>query len=125
MRALVPDWEIDSAGTGSWHLGDPPHPDAIAAAAERGYDLSAQRARRVARGDFARFDRIVVMDGGNLTQMERLRPKGNTTPVARLLDHAPETGVRDVPDPYMTGGFDRTLDLIEAGCRGLLAEMAR
>jgi protein-tyrosine phosphatase len=125
MRALAPDWEIDSAGTGSWHVGNPPHPDAVAEAARRGYDLSAQRARRIERTDFGRFDRIVVMDAGNLAQVERLRPKGDATPAARLLDYAPETGVRDVPDPYMEGGFDRTLDLIEAGCRGLLTDLAR
>lgn len=123
MRALAPDWRIDSAGTGGWHAGEPPHPPAIRAAAARGYDLTPLRARQVSRTDFARFDRIVVMDAANLTAVEALRPSGVTTPVVRLLDHAPGCGHRDVPDPYYSGDFDLALDLIEAGCRGLLRDL--
>lgn len=123
MRALAPDWRIDSAGTGGWHAGEPPHPPAIRAAAARGYDLTPLRARQVSRTDFARFDRIVVMDAANLTAVEALRPSGVATPVVRLLDHAPECGHRDVPDPYYSGDFDLALDLIEAGCRGLLRDL--
>lgn len=122
MRALAPDWDLDSAGTGCWHLGDPPHPPAIRAAAARGYDLTSLRARQFETGDFARFDRILVMDSDNLRSVEAMRPAGSPTGVARLLDHAPETGRRDVPDPYYTGDFDGALDLIEAACRGLLRD---
>ncbi|MGZ7246478.1 low molecular weight protein-tyrosine-phosphatase, partial [Streptococcus pyogenes] len=56
MRALAPDWQIDSAGTGGWHAGEPPHPPAIRAAARRGYDLAPLRARQITRADFDRFD---------------------------------------------------------------------
>lgn len=123
MRALAPDWQIDSAGTGGWHAGEPPHPPAIRAAARRGYDLAPLRARQITRADFDRFDRILVMDRANLADVERLRPAGSATPVVRLLDHAPEVGHRDVPDPYYTGEFDLVLDLVEAACRGLLRDL--
>lgn len=123
MRALAPDWQVDSAGTGGWHAGDPPHAPAIRTAARRGYDLAPLRARQITRADFDRFDRILVMDRANLADVERLRPDGATTPVVRLLDHAPELGTRDVPDPYYTGEFDRVLDLVEAACRGLLRDL--
>ena len=123
MRALAPDWQIDSAGTGGWHAGEPPHPPAIRAAARRGYDLTPLRARQITRADFDRFDRILVMDRANLADVERLRPDGSTTPVVRLLDHAPVAGHRDVPDPYYTGEFDLVLDLVEAACHGLLRDL--
>ena len=63
------------------------------------------------------------MDRANLADVERLRPAGSATPVVRLLDHAPEVGHRDVPDPYYTGEFDLVLDLVEAACRGLLRDL--
>jgi len=119
MRVLAPDWHLDSAGTGDWHLGAPPHPPAVAAAARRGYELSALRARQIGRADFDRFDRIVVMDRANLQAVEALRPAGSAIPISRLLDHADDVPVRDVPDPYYTGDYEGVLDLIEVGCRGL------
>lgn len=124
MRALAPQWNIDSAGTGGWHVGSPPHPEAVKAGAKRGYDLAPLRARKVRSADFKDFDLIVAMDDANLADLEEFRPAGVSTPVRRLLAYAPETGVRDVPDPYYTGGFDETLDLIEAGCRGLLRDLS-
>lgn len=125
MRALAPDWQIDSAGTGDWHLGEPPYGPMQAAARARGYDLSGLRARQVTPADFGRWDRIVVMDDANLAAVERLRPPGDTTRVVRMMDHAPGAGAAEVPDPYYTRDFDRALDLIEAGAEGLLAELGR
>lgn len=120
LRRMAPGWTVDSAGTGAWHLGSPPHGDAIRAGARRGYDLTGQRARRVTAADFDAFDLILVMDDANLCAVEALRPPARKTPVRRLLDHAPEARVTAVPDPYYAGDFDGALDLIEAGCRGVL-----
>ncbi len=114
----------DSAGTSGWHLGEAPHVPMQAAARARGYDLSSLRARRIGRCDFDDFDLIIGMDRDNIAAVERLRPKGNATPVRLFTDYAPETGADQVPDPYYTGDFDRTLDLIEAAARGLVAELA-
>lgn len=113
---------IDSAGTGSWHVGEPPHHGTLAVLARRGIDPGDQRARQITRHDFDRFDYIVAMDHENLAALERFRRDGRAR-VSLLLSHAPGLSVREVPDPYYTGGFDHVFDLIEAGCRGLLGHI--
>ncbi|MCG6902826.1 MAG: low molecular weight phosphotyrosine protein phosphatase [Rhodobacter sp.] len=113
----------DSAGTGGWHIGDPPYGPAIRAAAARGYDIAAQRARRITAADFGRFDLILAMDRANLAAVNALRPAGMQTPVRLLLDYA-DTPLIDVPDPYFTDDFEGALDLIEAGARGVLSRLA-
>ena len=113
---------IDSAGTGDWHIGHPPHPPMIRAARARGYDLSAQRARQISAADFSRFDLILVADESNLRDVEALRPDGSETPVALFAPYAggPETAV---PDPYYTGDFDGALDLVERAATGLVDQL--
>lgn len=125
LRSMAPDLVIDSAGTGAWHLGDPPHGPAVRAAARRGHDLSGLRARQVTAADFHRFDMIVAMDSDNLRAVEALRPAGCDTPVLRLLDMVPGAGQSDVPDPYYTGDFDGALDLITSGCCAFLRRLGR
>ncbi|MBK1635175.1 low molecular weight protein-tyrosine-phosphatase [Rhodovulum adriaticum] len=116
--------DIDSAGTGGWHVGDPPDARARAEAARRGYDISGLRARQARAEDFERFDLILAMDRANHAALERMRPAGNETPVRLFLDYA--NSPRDeVPDPYYEGGFDLVLDLIEQASRGLLEQIAR
>ena len=123
LRGLVAsegaDIEIDSAGTGDWHIGKPPYGPAIDAATTRGIDLSDLRARQTSPDDFHRFDLIVAMDRQNIADLEKLRPEGNTTPVRLMTDFAPGAGW-DVPDPYYTRDFEGALDLIETAARGLL-----
>ena len=117
MRAPAPDLTLDSAGTGGWHVGDAPYGPMQTAARARGIDLSYLRARQFSAGDFDRFDLIVAMDRQNLRDIEQLRPAGQGTP-ARLLDKS------DVPDPYYTRDFDGCLDLIEAACVRLQADIS-
>lgn len=121
--AAEADIEVDSAGTGDWHIGKPPHAPAIAAAARRGFELTSLRARQVTPADFTRFDLIVAMDRQNAADLEDLRPAGNATPV-RLMTGFAEGQGPDVPDPYFTGDFEGALDLIEEAARGLLAELS-
>ncbi len=116
--------DIDSAGTGAWHVGKPPHAPAIRAAARRGYDLTGFRARQVGRADFTRFQLILAMDVANLRDLERLAPPGAPARLGRLLAHAPETGRSEVPDPYHSGDYEAVLDLIETACRGLVTRLA-
>ncbi|MCV2882924.1 low molecular weight protein-tyrosine-phosphatase [Actibacterium sp. XHP0104] len=118
------DVVVESAGTGGWHVGDPPDRRATAEAAKRGYDLSHLRAQQVTAADFARFDLIVAMDHSNLAALERMRPIDSETPVELFLSYA-QTDYDEVPDPYYSGGFDLVLDLIEEASRGLLATLAR
>ncbi|QAX29034.1 low molecular weight protein-tyrosine-phosphatase [Leisingera sp. NJS204] len=121
FRALCPDVETDSAGTASYHAGEPPYGPMQVAAQARGLDISDLRARQFRRGDFEDFDLIIAMDASNLENIEALRPVGNETPVRLFTDYAPETGAGHVPDPYYTRDFDGCLDLIEAAAKGLKA----
>jgi len=113
---------IDSAGTGSWHIGNPPDKRALKAAAARGYDLSDLRARQLTAADFSNFDRLYAMDRSNLRAIEALRPKGNTTQAVLFLDllDQPQS---DVPDPYYDNSFDHMLDLIERGADALVQDL--
>ncbi len=115
---LTGDFVVDSAGTGAWHIGNPPDPRSVDIAARHGIDISHQQARTVTSGDFDRFDVIVAMDGNNLAALAALAK----TPRAeiRLLLNAPP---RDVPDPYFGGpeGFEDVFRLISSGCEKLLA----
>jgi len=115
VRAMAPHLTLDSAGTGGWHVGDPPYGPMQEAAGQRGYDLSQLRARQFAAADFDAFDLIVAMDRQNRADIERLRPSGNDTPV-RLM------AAQDVPDPYYTRDFDGCLDIIEDAARIMLRE---
>jgi protein-tyrosine phosphatase len=116
---------VDSAGTHGYHVGEPPDERTQEAAALRGYDLSTQTARRIAREDFAEFDLILAMDEGHHAQLVRQAPMAHREKVQMFLDFAPGTGRRGVPDPYYGGqeGFELVLDLVEAGARGLLAHV--
>jgi len=117
--------QVDSAGTSDWHIGAPPHPPAIAAAAQRGIDLSRLRARQFTPDDFTDFDLILAMDRANLDRIEALRPTDSRTPVRLMLDFAPASGRTDVPDPYFTHDYEGALDLIEAAAAGLLDQLAQ
>jgi protein-tyrosine phosphatase len=134
MRRLAADAglegavEIDSAGTGGWHAGEPADERATAAAAQRGITLSGV-ARQVTEEDFERFDLVLAMDRANLLDLRALAPGPRALAKVRLLrEFDPASAGRedlDVPDPYYGGarGFDTVLDLVEAACRGLLDDL--
>lgn len=115
---------VESAGTGAYHIGNQPDARSSAAAARRGYDLSAQRARQVTVEDFHRFDHILAMDSSNLDHLLRMAPDGLAHKVSLLLSHA-NLSTTDVPDPYFGGdeGFEQVLDLVEQACDALLAKI--
>jgi len=114
--------DIDSAGTHAYHVGEPPDQRATQAAAGRGIDLTPQRARRVHLGDFEAFDYVVAMDRSNLEELREICPEPMQERIGLLLDFAETGQSSDVPDPYYGGaqGFERVLDMVEDGARGLL-----
>jgi low molecular weight protein-tyrosine phosphatase len=118
--------EIDSAGIGDWHIGEPPDQRAQAAARRRGVDMSTIRARQFVHDDFALFDLILAMDRQNLAELRRRAPAQYRERVRLFLEFAPELETHDVPDPYYGGeaGFEQVLDLTEQAARGLLAHLA-
>jgi len=124
-QGLAGDISVDSAGTGAWHVGDPPDPRAQASAEVRGYDLSGQRARKIHGDDFSRFDYIIAMDRSNHTDLTSMAPPAGRERIHMFLAFAPETGVREVPDPYYGAGdgFATVLDLVEAASQGLLDDI--
>lgn len=118
--------ELDSAGTGRWHLGEPPDPRTVEAAARRGIVLD-HVARQVTPADFARFDLLCAMDTDNARALARIAHGAADRAQIRLLrsfdPQAPEAA--EVPDPWYGGerGFEEVLDLCEAACRGLVAHV--
>ena len=125
---LGDDVDVESAGTGGWHIGHPPDERATAAAAARGVALES-RAQRFAPEHFDEFDLIVAMDRQNLADMRALAPHADAEGRLRMLrEHDPEAvaaGDLDVPDPYYGGerGFEDVLNMVERACDGLIAEI--
>lgn len=119
---LAAEVEVDSCGTGAWHVGEAPDERAVAEAARRGYRLDHLRARQFRPEDFERFDYILAMDEDNLASLEALHPEDYRGHLGLFLEFAPDSGRREVPDPYYggAGGFSEVLDLIESASNGLL-----
>lgn len=115
----------DSAGTGTWHEGEPPDERSRETALRHGIDIAGQRARKVVRGDFTEFDLIMAMDRSHHHELSRLCPKGEERRLQMFLGYAPELGILDMPDPYFGagGGFENVFNMVEACSRGLLGEI--
>jgi protein-tyrosine phosphatase len=124
---LLPEVEIDSAGTHGYHVGAPPDDRARKAAAKRGYNLSTLRARSVSEFDFVRFDRILAMDRDNLDLLRQACPAEHRHKLGLFLEYSRNFAEREVPDPYYgsTDGFEHVLDLIEDAASGLIDNLAR
>lgn len=118
-RAQSLELHIESAGLGDWHVGQPPDGRAQQHARNRGYDLSAQRARQVTPRDFDEFHMILAMDRGHLRALQKMAPAHHQAKIRLFVADS------DVPDPYYGGaeGFENVLDLVEAQCRRLLQEL--
>ena len=109
---------IDSAGTGSWHVGEAPCANSVKVAAMHGIDISTQRARQVRKEDFEAFDLIIGLDASNMKNLEAMGAKN----LVKLGSYAEEG--KDVPDPYFFEGFEGFLEvyrMIER-CVGALLE---
>jgi protein-tyrosine phosphatase len=102
-KRLGLDVEIGSAGTGHWHIGEPPDRRACAVAQRHGIDIGAYRARQVRPEDFRRFSHIVALDPQNLADLRALAPKDATASIGLLLDHVPGREGQAVADPYYGG----------------------
>lgn len=125
MAGLAHRFTLDSAGTHGYHIGEPPDPRSIKAAAARGIDISDLRARMVRAEDFSRFDLVLAMDQRNQQALADLCPAGTSDRLRMFMEFAPEAGRREVPDPYYGGsdGFAQVLDLCDAAARGLLEHL--
>ena len=116
---------VDSAGTGSWHVGKPADSRMRAAAERRGIHLPS-RARQISLGDLQAFDRILTMDDDNLAAVRSLAGEtGASARIEPITAYCRQRKANEVPDPYYGGsrGFEEVLDLLEDACAGLLAAL--
>jgi protein-tyrosine phosphatase len=100
---------VDSAGTGDWHIGKPPHIGTLNLLRERKISTEGMRARQIVPDDLSDFDYVLTMDEANLANVQAIRTSDARAVLRPLLSYAPETGVEEVPDPYLTGGFPRSM----------------
>jgi len=115
---------VDSAGTGSWHVGDPADPRSAAVARAHGIELVG-RARRVTPTDLEEFDWVIAMDGSNLRSLEAMTGPATRAKLSLLREFDDEADDEDVPDPYYGGpsGFDVVYDIVDRSCRNLLGQL--
>ncbi len=114
------DIRIDSAGTGSWHIGEAPCPNSVRVARENGIDISGLKGRQVCREDFTRFEHIIALDDKNRADLVALGCKK----VRKLGEFG--LGGRDVPDPYFFDGFEgfeTVFSMIEEGVENIFKEL--
>lgn len=116
---LQDEIEIDSAGTGDWHIGQPAHAGTLDILGRNNVPYEG-RARQVLRRDLDDFDYIIIMDERNRRDLEFSHGQGRAK-IAPLLDYAPHLGLREVADPYFSGDFAGVYDLVREGVAGLLA----
>ncbi|QAY66026.1 low molecular weight protein-tyrosine-phosphatase [Paenibacillus protaetiae] len=116
--------EIDSAGTGDWHIGKPPHEGTRKLLDRLGISYAGMRARQFKADDYEIFDYVVCMDSKNERDVkETAGIQTDDAKVFKFMDLLPEKGVSDVPDPYYTGNFDEVYALVQEGCEALLARV--
>ena len=112
-------WDIDSAGTGNWHVGESSDKRAQKAAAARGYDMAGIKSRMLRMSDFYDFDYIYAMAEEHLYFLQNNAPKDAVAKIRLFLTSINKNA--DIPDPYYGGdsGFENMVDLLEAGCRAI------
>ncbi len=112
---------IDSVGTSSWHVGEPPDERGREAGLIAGFDIGGQRARKITNKDFEKFHYILAMDQTNIRNLRQRVPEEHQNKIDFLLNHS-ASGIQEVPDPYYGGvdGFQNCLALITEGAEGLL-----
>jgi len=116
----------DSAGTGDWHVGNPPDPRACAEALRHGLDISPYRARQVSPEDFHRFDQILALDESNLSRLRAIAPADAMARLSLLLDHVAGLEGQSVADPYFgeADGFEETWRQVSLAAEALVRELS-
>jgi len=118
-------FEIDSAGTHAYHIGNPPDSRSRETARKYGIDLSNQRARKVHESDFYYYDHIIAMDTDNIEILKSICPTDSLSQIKLLLDYLPSVGFRSVPDPYFEGKFDEVFEMVFEACTSFLESLVK
>ncbi|MDU0201270.1 low molecular weight protein-tyrosine-phosphatase [Paenibacillus sp. MAH-36] len=115
---------IDSAGTGDWHIGHPPHQGTRDILDKNQIDYKGMQARQVTSDDFVQFTYIIAMDESNVQNLAAFAPEPvdgeKRASIHKLLDFAPGRKDKNVPDPYYTGNFQEVYEMVEESCANLL-----
>lgn len=115
--------KVDSAGTGDWHVGKPPHEGTRTILQQYKIDSEGLKARQISTEDFNDFQYIIGMDANNIDNIKRLGTLDDHLVVKRLMDLVENQQKKDIPDPYFTGDFDETYDLVKVGCQALMEDI--
>ena len=120
------DWQVDSAGTGAWHLDERPDSRSIQTARKYGLDITGQRARQINASDLEQFDLILAMDKSNYEDIQRLaNSRLQSSKVQLILDYVEPGRQRSVPDPYWDDdGFDQVYQMLDEACERVIAAHA-
>ena len=118
-------FEIDSAGTHAYHIGNPPDSRSQETARKYGVDLSNQRARKVHESDFYYYDYIIAMDTDNIEILRSICPANSQSQIKLLLDYLPDASIQSVPDPYFEGKFDEVFEMVHAACTSFLENLVK
>lgn len=120
---LEKEIEVDSAGTGDWHIGHAPHEGTRKMLDRHEISYEGIKARQVAKSDSEQFDYIIMMDAKNVEEVKRIFGSTKHPNMFRMMDFAPDQDVRDVPDPYFTGNFEEVYEMILKSCKHLLQQV--
>jgi protein-tyrosine phosphatase len=116
------DWFVDSAGTGAWHIGNPPDPRSIELAKKHGIDISDQRARKIRSTDFEEFDIIFAMDSSNYNDLQRYAlDDEEKEKIKFILNETKPNQNNSVPDPYWDdNGFEKVYQMLDIACKSFI-----
>ncbi len=118
-------WEVDSAGTGSYHIGAPPHSESINVAREKSIDISHFTARQVTKQDLNYYDLILVMDSSNYQDVYRLCENNSQMDKIKLIRNYVNPGRNQaVPDPYHNGRFREVYNILDEATEALIRELS-
>ncbi|WP_273128365.1 low molecular weight protein-tyrosine-phosphatase [Bacillus weihaiensis] len=123
QEGLQDDIVVDSAGTGHWHIGKPPHEGTRSILDQYQISYEGQKARQLEPSDLSAFDYIIGMDHENVGNSKKLAGDLPTGTIRQLLDYIEDSPVKDVPDPYYTGQFDKVYDMVLKACENMLKEI--
>jgi protein-tyrosine phosphatase len=124
QRGLQHQIQVDSAGTGDWHIGKPPHEGTRKLLDSYQISYADMAARQFGSADFNQFDYIVCMDDSNIANVRKITG-GAEADIMKFMDLLPNESLREVPDPYFTGNFEEVYKLVEAGCNVLLEQIQK
>lgn len=120
QESLSEKIEVDSAGLGHWHVGEAPHEGTRDILDKQHVSYEGMKARQLHTRDFSDFDYLIAMDDQNISTLQEFDENHDDITVAKLMDFVDKADDVNVPDPYFTGNFDYTFDLVSSGCHSLL-----